>query len=92
MLQVIVSNAKEKKVPLSKIQEELFDKSLKEIIEEKYGKDAVAKIEGENLVITTGKQELYEINEEELIENSIKQILKKRGVKIGRGTRIKIKK
>lgn len=91
MVRVIVSYKKTKKIPLQKIQNELFEKSIKEFVEEEFGADAEAKIEGGELIISSGKEELVEINEEELLNKSIKKILREKGVSL-KGAEIKIKK
>jgi len=91
MVRVIVSYKKTKKIPLQKIQNELFEKSIKEFVEEEFGADAEAKIEGGELIISSGKEELVEIQEEELLDKSIKKILREKGVSL-KGAEIKIKK
>jgi len=91
MVRVVISHKKTKKIPLKKIQKELFEKSIGEYLLENFGEEATGKIEGDSLIIEIGSEELVEIDEQELLDKSIKRVLKEKGFNL-KGASLIIKK
>ena len=93
MIIVKVSNTQTKKIKLSSIQDDLIEKSLKDIVAEKLKltpEEVNAKIVGPDVVVTTGEQKIEKINPKDLVDKNIKQILKDRGYKITKNTSIEV--